>query len=252
MNTKAVLIVALIISGFSYNLYAQNRSLPSVSVGDGVSAMYFEGGIAASELFSPRYVRSQGKSIQGSPFVSDLFTEGTIVIKSKNLLEDKQSLDCKLRFNAYTNEFEFLNQRDTLLISNPDLIEFIKVGEDKFVYTLCSPKKSFIEAAYMVVLVEGDVQLLERYKCVIDQNLSVPYYMGGNGDGSYFYKVEKELYFKIGNQNAVKIPYSINTLTKVFHGNSKEAKTVIKNEKLKVRKNREDMIQLFESMNKLN
>lgn len=250
MRKKIIGILTLTIG--SLGVFAQNSS---ITIGQGqetVTAMYFEGGIAASEIFSPRYARSQGIIVQGTPFLTEAFENGKIVIQNKvDLLLDEQILKCKLRFNVYDNEFEFINKHDTLLVTNTKLIKTISIGKNDYIFTLCSPQKSLIESAYMIVLVDGNTKLLKRYVCEIERNLSVPHYMGGNGDGSYYYKIESELYSKNGIQNAVKLPYNIKTVTKLFGENSKQSMAFIKEQKLKIRKNEEDMIRLFEFANNL-
>lgn len=229
--------------------FAQN---PSVTIGQGqdaVRAMYFEGGIAASELFGPRMVRSEGITVVGSPFVEEDFNDGEIVIKSDNPLEKSQALKCKIRFNAYENAFEFLNKADTLLVSRPEIVESVSILNDTYIYTLYAPEKSLIESAFMVLLADGNMKLLQRQVCSIEQNISVPYYMGGNGDGSYAYKKNTEYYFKRGDENAVKLPFSKRKLSKLFGNKSQDVLDYIDSEELNVRKKQEDIVQLFNYIN---
>lgn len=219
---------------------------------DGVTAMFLGAEMATSELFSPKTAQAQGILIGGSPFVEESFLEGQITIKSKDPLQPPQALKTRIRFNTYNNEFEFINNADTLMVTNPQLIKEIQIEEAHYIYTLCAPKENLIEPAYMEVLSDGNVKLLKRYDCEIEQNLSVPYYMGGNGDGAYYYQKDIDYYIKRGDGNALKMPYSINKTTKIFGAKRNLAKAKIKQDNLKIRKNEEDLVELFQYMNSMN
>jgi hypothetical protein len=54
---------------------------------------------------------------------------------------------------------------------------------------------------------------------------------------------------KRGVENAVKLPYSLTKTMKLFGNKSDMAKQKIKQDKLKVRKNEEDLIALFSFIN---
>ena len=120
---KRLLIICCIVFVNVLEGFAQN---PSITIGQGqdaIKAMYFEGGIAASELFGPRMVRSEGIQVTGSPFDDEMFRDGKISIKNDDPLQENPELDCKIRFNVYENGFVIQIPEGTIFIEkDPDFL----------------------------------------------------------------------------------------------------------------------------------
>lgn len=246
-----LILVACTLMGYSQDLNPSGFG-GGEAIGMKSMTQYFAPGTAPSEIMAPSRASAEGTTINGSPFWSDLFREGEIVVKSKDPLQPSQALKTQIRFNTYDNEFEFIHENDTFYVGQPQVVEKIEIESTEFIYTLCAPRESYIESAFMEVLTTGAVKLLKRHKCEIEQNISVPFYMGGNGDGSWFYKTNVDYYLKRGESNAIKLPYSTAQTAKLFGDNSDKAKQKIKSDKLKIRKNEEDLIELFNYMNSIN
>jgi len=142
---KRRFFIPLMLLGFSLSAGAQ--SLTNMSL---------------TEFYSEyRTVKLRDKNatseIAGTPYENDDFVPGEIV--TTNL---QRYSGIPLRLNNYSNQMEFTNENgDIYDIGAPETIEFIKIGEEKYVYSPYASGNKVMKG-YFKVLAEGDVILLQK------------------------------------------------------------------------------------------
>ncbi|MGQ1908557.1 hypothetical protein ACT3CE_02095 [Marinifilum sp. RC60d5] len=175
----------------------------------------------------------------GSPFFTENWETGKVIFTNE------QSVDYKLHYNIYTQEFWIKNDKNeirklkqtkdisriTILNSN---FKFINYYEDN------KPKSSIMES-----LVDKPVGLLKMYHCkLIPGDKNVNTYSGPTK--SRFSK--KTDYYYIENENIKLLPTKKKEFLEYFRNDQQKITRYIKQHKLKLKKEK-DLIKIFEFYN---
>lgn len=113
------------------------------------------------DLLPPGYYKvdssSPEKGLNGSPWLSDSWTPGTIQLKNGKTIEGYT-----YRYNVYRNKLLFLYENTEYEISSPDSINLINLAGKDFVYQDSDPlhqgEKRFLEIA-----IDGKAKLYINY-----------------------------------------------------------------------------------------
>jgi len=87
-------------------------------------------------------------------YLNEEYTDGVLVLTDNTVIKDRA-----YRFNIYNQQMEFVHEKDTAAIGNPDQIRFLQFDGRNFIYTEYNDNQR-ISNAYMQVLVDGDYRLL--------------------------------------------------------------------------------------------
>jgi len=95
--------------------------------------------------------------VRGSPYEKEEFTPGIVVAKSGN-----HYIGIPLRYNIYTDEIEYkFRDRGVYAFGQPELIDSVYIGKEKFVYGHYSTGNRTIKG-YFRVLTEKNPVLLQK------------------------------------------------------------------------------------------
>ncbi len=84
------------------------------------------------------------------------WTTGYVVLKDKSVIDDIQ-----LRYDIYHQQMQFIRNDDTLAFSHPEELDYIFLGDRKFVYSEFILDKT-VQKGYFEVLHEGQCPLFVR------------------------------------------------------------------------------------------
>ncbi|MFY9151467.1 MAG: hypothetical protein WAO52_05600 [Prolixibacteraceae bacterium] len=119
------------------------------------------------ESQNPKYLTEN--EIAGSPYLNKEFISGNIL-----KINNSEIKDIPLRYNIYTNNFEFLKDSVVLNIVAPSEIAKITLNNQSFAYSRYITPKN-IRYSYFQVISGGNYQLLKMYRVVFE-----------NADGKIF------------------------------------------------------------------
>nr|WP_321356007.1 hypothetical protein [uncultured Draconibacterium sp.] len=180
--------------------------------------------------------------IEGSPYLNDEFTKGTIFTNQKI-----QYNDIPLRYNIFNDEMEFQTPDNQILaIAEPEIVEKAVVGEDTFSYI---PYKlgSKIKHGYFILLTEGDVSLYARPEVLYQK--PKPAAALKDPEPAKFVKRPDSYYLRLNQQAAVEIE-SRKDLQNFFTDHQRQIEDFIKENKIKPGKE-DKMIEVIEYYNSL-
>ncbi len=114
--------------------------------------------------------KKQLKGTSGSPYLFDVWNQGIITMKDKNVILGKM-----FRYNLYTQQMQFISGLDTLAIANPEEIEKIEFGGKTFIFTSYKAQGKNGKG-YFKLISDGNCRILKRwvvlYHVVDDENLN--------------------------------------------------------------------------------
>jgi len=96
--------------------------------------------------------------IQGSPYLTDQYLPSKVYFKDR-----EKELSTKLRYNAYSNEFEFTLDNQRYVITNKTEIDSIEHLGHKFVYRTYVDQHGNDQEGFMARLVDGSCTLYKIY-----------------------------------------------------------------------------------------
>jgi hypothetical protein len=176
--------------------------------------------------------------IKGSPYYYKDYKECELFL-SKN-----QTYKIKLRYNIYSDEFEF--EREKIAYNVPkENVDSIKIGNETFVCQSIKEKSTL--KSYFIKLNDGKYKLLLQKKIVFSPKDKVEPYKEQNPDR--FEPRNDELYFNIDNGIPVFI-VTKKTIPDFIPALSDKITAYSKEHKLKLTK-KEDVKQLFLYLNSL-
>ncbi len=184
----------------------------------------------------------QEKTIDGSPHENNEFAYGVVVTRSNLRYEN-----IPLRFNIYTNEMEFKTEDGTVLyIASPEIIEFIGIGDEIYLYAPYSLANRLLRG-FFKVLVDGDVTLLLKQNITLrDAEPAQPY---KDAIPARFIRTPDEFYIRKAPAEAHKVANRKELLHVLGDQSSRMEEFLKKN---KTRFNRaEDLIHAIEYYNSL-
>nr|WP_319570781.1 hypothetical protein [uncultured Draconibacterium sp.] len=180
--------------------------------------------------------------IEGSPYLIDEFTKGTIYTSQKI-----QYNDIPLRYNIYNDEMEFQTPDDQILaIATPEIVEKAVVGEDTF-SNIPYEFGNKVKRAYFILLIEGKLSLYARPEVMYQKPKKAAGYK--EPEPAKFIKRPDVFYLRINQQAAVKIE-SKKDLQNFFTDHQKQIQDFIKKNKIKVGK-KDKIIELVQYYNSL-
>ncbi|MBO3100228.1 hypothetical protein [Gelidibacter pelagius] len=163
--------------------------------------------------------------IEGSPYLEENFTNGTIYTTSKQKI-----IDIPVRYNIYSDNLEFKTPEAKILaISNPETLELIDFGKYKMEYISYVNKKQ-IKSSFFKIVEEGNATLYAKPEVFFQEEVK--------GDGirpsrSAKFIPKSDLYYiSIDNKPAVKIE-SKKDLINVLSDQQKEILLFLKENKVK-------------------
>lgn len=99
----------------------------------------------------------QLKGTSGSPYLFDVWNQGVITMKDKNVILGKM-----FRYNLYTQQMQFITGDDTLAIANPEEIENIEFGGKTFIFTSYKAQGKDGKG-YFELISDGRCRILKRW-----------------------------------------------------------------------------------------
>jgi hypothetical protein len=180
--------------------------------------------------------------IEGSPHEVSDFVLGVVVTKS-----DLKYENIPLRFNIYNDEMEFKSDEGTILsLSPPEFIDFIMIGEEKYIYAPYAIGNKILRG-YFKVMAEGKVSLLVKQNINLKEAELPQAYK--DAQPARFVRMTDDFYIRTEQSEAYPVSNK-KELTGLLEDKAKEIEDYLK--KNKTRFNRlEDMQKLVNYYNTL-
>ncbi len=168
------------------------------------------------------------KDIEGSPYLSDEFINGTIFTTSKY-----QFVDVPLRYNIYNDQLEFKTpQNEVQALAAPEIVETVELGDLKMVYIPFSNTKK-IRRGFLIVEVEGIASLYSKKEIMFKEAEKSGAY--SVAESAKFVKRSDSYYIRVGLAEAKKVG-SKKEVVEIFPDHHGEISTFIKKNKVKTNK----------------
>ena len=178
--------------------------------------------------------------VEGSMYLFDDFTDGKVVLADNTTMDD-----LKLRYNIYYHQMQFIRDEDTLAFANPGEIDYLKLNDQLFIYTVFI-KDGEIADDYFEVLVDNDCRLL--YRRMVKYHFA-PDEESGKDPKEIFINC-CEFYIKKGEQPATKVALTKKSVLCAFKDKEEEVSAFINTNRLKM-KSREDLMMVINFYNSL-
>lgn len=197
----------------------------------------------ANKMASGDWMKSLSESeIEGSPYFNDDFLKGTIYTTSKT-----KYTDLDLRYNIYNNQLEFKTPDGQVQgMATPEIIEFVELGEYKFVYAPFYVSKK-IYRGFFEVIEEGKATLYSRAEVTFKKAEEPGAYK--EAEPAKFVRNPDIYYIRFGQDGAKRISKK-KDLLEVFPDFKKETSAFIKKNKVKPNKieTLKELIQYYNSL----
>lgn len=181
------------------------------------------------------------ESRKGNPFLFQVAKKG--VVKIKNHYNKEYAFE-KMRYDAFNHDIEVILENKKRYIRGVDLDGFILHHQGKKLYFINASRYSFKNTklyGFVQLIEDGKVQLLKRVKIeVLSSNYNVALNVGSNFDKftrktEYFYGYKGVLY-QIKRKKDI---------YRFFVKHNYNAKTFMKQHKMKLRRDKERVLQLL-------
>ncbi|WP_372648637.1 hypothetical protein [Draconibacterium sp.] len=180
--------------------------------------------------------------IEGSPYLNDEFTAGTIYTYQKI-----QYNDIPLRYNIFNDEMEFQTPDEQILaIAAPEIVEKAVVGENTF-SNIPYKLGNKVKRGYFILLTEGKLSLYARPEVLYQKPKEAAAY--AEPEPAKFIKRPDTYYLRLNQEAAVKIE-SKKDLENFFTDHQSQMESFIKKNKIKPGKE-DKMTELVEYYNSL-
>ena len=187
-----------------------------VEVIDGVSTMHYE---------------LSTVSFNGSPYLSEEFTEGTMTILDGTVVPG-----LKYRYDIFGDKMQFIVNQDTATINKPLALRSLELGDRKFVYEVFLVESNRVATGYFEIIEESEyLTILFRREIELEQDVYVPNYGGGGGTKEFKMKENNSYFIKQGDAAALKIN-SKKDFLEMFSDHQEQLKQYIKEHRLSVKK----------------
>lgn len=187
-------------------------------------------------------VKSGEYKIDGNPYTNSKNFEKVVIDGYSKNVQD-------LRYNAYADEMEYLDKKDTyyadktegLTIAFPSLKKtyivkhYTYMGNDKFGYLVLLSKK------------DGKYGLFKREKVELIPGEKSPNAFGK--DANDYYAKEKDIYLVSNGSTFYKLPKNVNELAEQLSLDKNKVQDFAKSNKINFNKE-EDLVKLFDFINK--
>lgn len=180
--------------------------------------------------------------IEGSPFLSDEFIEGTIYTYQNDKFNK-----IPLRYNIYNDELEFKNPDNQIMaIATPEIIEKAVLGEHLFSNILYKYGNK-TKRGFFVLLLEGTVSAYVKYGIKYREAKEAAAYK--DPEPAQFIKIPNSYYLRYNEDAAIKVE-SKKDLINFFPNHQKKVEEYIKKNKVKPAKE-DRLLQLIRYYNSL-
>ncbi len=167
--------------------------------------------------------------VYGNPFVDKDFEKGEIIFKDSSRVKN-----VPLRLNTYTDNIEFTYNDTIKVISSPDIINYVKFGNRKFIYSRYK-EGAFYKNGFFEILADGNTRLLLHRETIIKREQLPPSdYEGGNFRD--YFRTAQTYYIKNGVNPSKRISKSKKSVLKALGDHRKELEKYIKGNHLKMSK----------------
>jgi len=239
---KRILISLFLFAGSISSALSQ---VQSVNIGGSFSGTFLLSGGADAEY-----------AIAGSPYLSESWMFGTLLIKEDLNSDSKAKLPTELkglfRYNLYAQEFEMVHNTDTFAINAPFNIKSISISNMDFIHGLFVEKnsrKDCLGSAYFQVLSKGDCKLLMRHGVQIEGG-SAPVTYGWANGADAFVKYQHLYYQKSEGSEVIILKNRKKCMKELFADRFKEVEQYIRSEKINI-KNNSELAEVFTFYNTL-
>lgn len=160
------------------------------------------------------------------------------------LLLDGSEMKGNFRYNIYKQKMEAISEEDTFAFAKPCELEYISIGDSRFIYATFIRPEGEVSNTWFEVLCEGECTLLLRRYIKFRVT-------DGDDDPSddQLYRLEA-YYTKKGDGELERLLVSKKELLEIMNDHESQISSYIKQNKIKV-KEREDLMRLFAYYNSL-
>jgi len=177
----------------------------------------------------------------GSPYLSDDWSKGSIALYNGDVIDD-----ITLKYNVFKKEMLFQADGDIYVLSSPDSVLFITMGNRRFVYLPVNDRKKKSEKDYFEELSDGDVcrLLLRHTASILKSNYNVALNAGEKDD-----RMEHQsAYYLIKDNLVVPVDRKGENLYRLLSDKSAELSDFVKERHLSFT-SQDDLIQIIDYYN---
>ncbi|MTI33227.1 hypothetical protein [Xanthovirga aplysinae] len=183
--------------------------------------------------------------IKGSPYLPDEFVKGNVIIHVK-----KKKFLLPLRYNAYSDQIEYLKNGTSMVFKNPFLISKVEFGGSTYVFKMTDGFSKDKKGSFFVQLYGSErIELLKKQQVrFIPEQVAKDSY--SSNKPPKFSKVLEEFYIVFGENTPVLLSKSKKRIIGILEDKGYKVKDFIKKEKLNL-KEEEGLIRLMEFCDQL-
>lgn len=195
-------------------------------------------------IFATKYGRNatpKYADLKGSPYLNEDFTMGELESR------DGEIVELNLRLNAFADELEFKTNHGIVILTNPELMSRIVLGESEYIYVESNNPQDE-SAGYFKKITGDNYKLLSKHRVV---------YMSSVAAGAYEPATKAELrkepdsyFLSILDQEVVKLKRKKKFFLELFPDKQELISKYIKEEKISLIKEK-DLINLVDYLNKI-
>lgn len=179
------------------------------------------------------------KEFEGSPFLSDVWTQGII------FLQNDKSLEATMLYDIYSQQMLVKKDEEILALTQPYSIKKVVLGKQTFIWQTYETGNK-VEESYFELLVDGEFQLFKKYNCnIVRADRQVSAYEGKPKDR---FRISTEYYLKVDPQKAIVFPNARDNFFALFPSQKDTLIQYCRQNKLKLKKE-EDLIKIFSYLN---
>ena len=180
--------------------------------------------------------------IEGSPYLQSNLYYGIVYFQSSD------TMHVYMRYNVYTEEIEYLDNKLIKVITNPSFINKIELNGRIFRYKVGFDSKNKLKGEFFIELHKGEINLYKKPRIIFNEK-EPPKNGYVEAKPDRFTRLRDSFYYeKDGNIYLIKDSKS--ALRKIFSENIKEIEAYLKANKIKP-SSEKDLIELFYYANSL-
>lgn len=182
----------------------------------------------------------------GNPYMNSEWQEGIIIMNDNSVIKGN-----KFRYNIYTQQMQFTDDKDTMAIANPEEIKFVRFATNVFVYT---------DYLYNGELKSGYFELLKdgNGKCSLLKRRKVSYHLVDHDANQVLdpsckseeFVQECSCFLKFGDQPAMALENRKKDFLNCFDGESEDIAAFMKSNKMKF-KDQDHLIEIVSYYNEI-
>lgn len=223
------LYVSIIISFIAFSAISQNLFLGA------------EGQKFYEEFLMRKAVKGEAESYEGSPYLSEEFTEATVT-SSENQVFEK----VPVRYNVYYDLFEVQLENEVYNLKRGGIVSRVNLEGHSFIYSKYNYQSTDREG-YLELILEGKYTLYKQLLVVFKEAEPAQPYQ--DPKPAKFQGRDPLFYIAFGDNDPVFIK-NMKNLLGIAGDNEKALKDFIKDNRLRVR-NEEDMIKAVEFLSEI-